>query len=198
MKNRVYLVFIFMFIGFVISCSSQVVDDYKDNEPKIDLPVFFSGDLVAYGIVRDRSGKVIRYFNAVLKGEWEQDQNKQFTGTLDEVFWFDDGERQTRLWTMKPNGQGDFIGTAGDVKGEALIQARGNAIRLSYDLVIPYKESEIVVTMDDWMYQVAPGVVLNETLMTKWGFEVGKVTLVIMQADVVQAIPKLIERFDSL
>ncbi|MGH1485068.1 MAG: DUF3833 domain-containing protein [Cellvibrionaceae bacterium] len=192
MKRPVLLVLIIMFSAVLIACSSTTVDDYKGRTPEFDLPSFFSGDLVAYGIVRNRSGKVIRYFTAALKGEW-----KEGVGTLDEVFWFDDGERQTRLWTMTPNGKGDYIGTAGDVDGEALIQARGNAVRLSYKLRIPYKQDEITVSMDDWMYQVAPGVVINETVMSKWGFEVGKVTLAIMKSEIVNDIPDLVERFNQ-
>ena len=192
MKRPVLLVLIIMFSAVLIACSSTTVDDYKGRTPELDLPTFFSGDLVAYGIVRNRSGKVIRYFTAALKGEWTDG-----VGILDEVFWFDDGERQTRLWTMTPNEDGDYIGTAGDVEGEALIKARGNAVRLSYKLRIPYKEKEITVSMDDWMYQVAPGVVMNETLMSKWGFEVGKVTLVIMKSEIVNDIPELVERFNQ-
>jgi hypothetical protein len=74
---------------------------------------------------------------------------------------------------------------------------RGNAIRLAYDLRVPYKDDEIVLAMDDWMYQISPGVVLNETVMRKWGFEVGKVTLVIMKTDAVNDFPSLIKRFDE-
>lgn len=193
MKKAFFLGFIIMVSGVFIACSSVKIDDYRDQGPAIDLQTFFNGDLVAYGIVRDRSGKVIRYFKAVLKGEWNSDG----VGTLDEVFWFDDGERQTRLWTMTPNGQGDYIGTAGDVDGSALVQARGNAIRLNYKLVVPYDDSDIVLSMDDWMYQVVPGVVINETVMSKWGFELGKVTLAIIKSELVDSIPALIQQFDA-
>jgi len=193
MKKVVSLVFIIMISGFFISCSPITIDEYQDRQPALGLQAFFTGDFVAYGIVRERSGKVIRYFKAVLKGEWQENG----VGTLDEVFWFDDGERQTRLWTMTPNGEGDYIGTASDVEGSALIQSRGNAIRLSYKLILPYNDSDIVVSMDDWMYQVVPGVVINETVMTKFGFEVGKVTLAIMRADIVNDIPDLVKQFSA-
>jgi hypothetical protein len=192
MKKTFFLGLIIMISSILIACSSTNIDEYRDRSPVLELESFFSGDLVAYGIVRNRSGKVIRYFNAALKGSWENG-----VGTLDEVFWFNNGERQTRLWTMTPNGKGDYIGTAGDVEGEALIQARGNAVRLNYTLRLPYKNREIKVSMDDWMYQVSPGVVMNETLMTKWGFTVGKVTLVIMKSEIVNDIPELVKQFDQ-
>ncbi len=191
MKRVVLLGFILMFSMVFISCSSITVDDYEGRSPELSLEEFFDGDLVAYGIVRDRSGKVIRYFKAALKGEWENG-----VGSLDEVFWFSDGERETRLWTMESDRQEGYIGTASDVEGTANISVKGNAINLKYKLRIPYKEKEIIVSMNDWMYQVAPGVVINETVLTKWGFQVGKVTLVIMKKNVINDIPDLINQFD--
>ena len=166
---------------FFISCSSIDIDEYENRQPSITLESFFSGELVAYGIVRNRSGKVTRYFQASLKGSWVDG-----VGTLDEVFFFDDGEKQTRVWTMKPQQQGTYIGTASDVIGEAKIETSGNAIRLNYNLEVPYKDDKITLSMDDWMYQVVPGVVINETVMKKFGFTVGKVTLVIMRTDSVE------------
>ncbi len=192
MKRVVLLGFILMFSMIFISCSSITVDDYEGRSPELRLEGFFDGNLVAYGIVRDRSGKVIRYFKAALKGEW-----KNGVGALDEVFWFNDGERETRLWKMEPDKQGGYIGSAGDVEDTAQISVKGNAINLKYKLRIPYKGKDIVVSMNDWMYQVAPGVVINETVLTKWGFEVGKVTLVIMKQDIINDIPELVDQFSQ-
>ena len=157
------------------ACSSVSIEDYKDSKPAINIKEFFTGDLLAYGMVRDRSGKVTRHFKANLQGSWDKG-----VGTLDEVFLFNDGERQTRVWTMTPDGEGNYIGTAGDVEGQAFIQSQGQAIRLQYKLRLPYKGKEITVSMDDWMYQIEPGMIINETVMTKWGFQVATITLVII------------------
>ena len=192
MFRRFYLVFIVMFSALLIACSQVAIEDYENAEPLITIEEFFDGDLVAYGIVRDRSGKVIRHFEAVLKGEFTSTG-----GTLDEVFWFNDGERETRLWRMEKVEPGLYVGTANDVNGESFIESRGNAVRLSYDLRIPYNDGEIVVNMDDWMYQVSPGVVVNEAVMYKWGFRVGTVTVLIMRADATDQVPALVERFDQ-
>jgi hypothetical protein len=190
--KRIRFFMIVCLSGLLAACSSVEIDDYQDKQPAITLESFFSGEIVAYGMLRDRSGKVTRHFTAVLKGEWSGNK-----GTLDEVFWFDDGERQTRLWTMIKQDNGDYVGTAADVEGAAVIKVRGNAIRLAYDLRVPYKDDEIILAMDDWMYQISPGVVINETIMRKWGFEVGKVTLMIMKKDAVDDFPRLIQRFDE-
>ena len=98
---------------------------------------------------------------------------------------------------MVAQNDGHYIGTATDVEGKASIRVRGNAINLAYKLKVPYRDGEITLSMDDWMYQVIPGVIINETLMTKWGFEVGKVTLVIMKEEVKESISQLVKDFDT-
>jgi hypothetical protein len=37
--------------------------------------------------------------------------------------------------------------------------------------------------MDDWMFHVADGVVVNETRMTKFGIHVGQILLVMRKVD---------------
>ncbi len=162
-----------VFVGLT-SCSSVTVHHYADNEPRFVAEEFFNGDLSAHGIVKDRSGQVIRYFSATINAYWADG-----VGTLDEEFVFDDGERQTRVWKLTPNGDGSYIATAGDVIGEGTMQVAGNSLFLDYVLRIPYGDDTIDLKIDDRMYLVTERVLLNESIMTKWGFEVGEITLVI-------------------
>jgi hypothetical protein len=46
-------------------------------------------------------------------------------------------------------------------------------------LDLPYEGKEVRVTFDDWLYQVDKNVVINRSFITKWGFRVGEVILVI-------------------
>ena len=137
---------------------------------------FFSGELIASGIVKDRSGRVIRYFNATIDASWEGD-----VGTLDEGFVFDDGEQQTRVWTLQRTANGAYIATAGDVIGESQMKVLGNSLFMQYVLRIPYGDGTIDVNVDDRMYLVSDTVLLNESVMSKWGFHVGQITLVIQK-----------------
>jgi hypothetical protein len=185
--SQIAQLFVLITITITISsCTRVSIDDYSNTEPSVDLQQFFTGELVAYGMVRDRSGKVIRHFKASLIGTWENG-----VGTLDEVFWFNDGERQTRVWTMQPDGNNRYIGTASDVQGNALIQSKGQAIRLKYTLEIPYKGDTIVVSMDDWMYQIAPGMILNETVMSKLGVDLATITLAIIKKENMNTLSNL-------
>lgn len=158
----------------VSACSSVTVEKYSDNEPLLVPEEFFDGQLNAHGIVKDRGGQVIRYFSAKIKAYWAGG-----VGTLDESFVFDDGEQQTRVWKLKPQPDGSYVATAGDVIGEGKMKVAGNSLFLDYVLRIPYGDGTIDLRIDDRMYLVSERVLLNESVMTKWGFEVGQITLVI-------------------
>ena len=157
-------------------CSAVPIEDYAENRPILVAENFFSGELIASGIVKDRSGRVIRYFNATIDASWEGG-----VGTLDEQFVFDDGEEQTRVWTLERTAAGAYIATAGDVIGESQMKVLGNSLFMQYVLRIPYGDGTIDVNVDDRMYLVSDTVLLNESVMSKWGFHVGQITLVIQK-----------------
>ena len=60
------------------SCTSVRLSDYADQKPHFDMQEYFNGRVVAYGIVQDRSGKVIRRMTVDMQCSWQGD-----TGTLD-------------------------------------------------------------------------------------------------------------------
>lgn len=156
------------------ACSTPDVSLYAKNEPKFELQTFFSGSLTAHGILKNRSGEVTRYFNATLEGSWDNG-----VGTLAEVFVFDDGEVQERTWVMTPDDQGNYSATANDVVGSGDIKIAGNALFMNYVLQVPYDGDLLEVNVDDRMYMVKEGVVINESVMKKFGVEVGYLSIVI-------------------
>ena len=156
------------------ACSTPDVSLYAKNEPKFELQTFFSGPLTAHGILKNRSGEVTRYFNATLEGSWDNG-----VGTLAEVFVFDDGEVQERTWIMTPDDQGNYSATANDVVGSGDIKISGNALFMNYVLQVPYDGDLLEVNVDDRMYMVKEDVVINESIMKKFGVEVGYLSIVI-------------------
>jgi len=161
-------------LGLLQSCSSVPVTEYADNSPTMVVEEFFNGSLKAHGIVKDRSGKVTRYFNASIKADWVDG-----VGTLDEVFKFDDGEEQNRIWKLTRDQSGGYVGTANDVVGSSALEVSGNSLFLDYVLRIPYDDGTLDLHIDDRMYLVSDRVLINESVMTKWGVKVGQITLVI-------------------
>ncbi|MEQ8515275.1 MAG: DUF3833 domain-containing protein [Chromatocurvus sp.] len=155
-------------------CANVTVSDYRGATPRFVPEAFFSGELVAHGMLKDRGGQVTRRFVAGIDASWEDG-----VGTLDERFVFDDGEEDRRVWTLRPDGEGAYIGTAGDVVGEAPVSVAGNAMFLKYTLRVPFADDTIDVQIDDRMYLIDDDTLLNESIMRKFGFRVGEIVLVI-------------------
>ncbi len=167
--------YVFYFVVLLMtSCSQATIETYEGRQPQLDLREFFSGELKAYGILQNRKGEVTRKFSADIQAWWEGE-----TGYLDETFYFDDGEVSKRLWTLEHLGDGRYSGTADDVEGVAMGQVEGFAFHWVYDLNVPYKDGTIKVKLDDWLYLVSENRLLNKTVLRKFGFGVGKLTLVI-------------------
>lgn len=115
----------------VLSACSQVqVTDYAGMKPELKVEEFFNGPMTAHGVVKNRGGKVIRTFNATIAASWQDG-----VGTLDEDFVFDDGEQQKRIWTLTPQPDGSYLGTAGDVSGAGSSRPASNALRPSMNVV---------------------------------------------------------------
>ena len=71
-----------------------------------------------------------------------------------------------------------FQGTAGDVEGIASGETAGNAFYFVYDLNLRVDDTTYVVNFEDWMFLMDKSILLSRSYMSKWGFDVGEVTLV--------------------
>lgn len=171
-------------VGTLAGCASPTLADYEGEKPLLDLRRYFSGTVDAWGIFTDRSGKVVKRFTVVMNCRWSGDGGHE-VGVLDEDFTYSDGTTQKRVWTLRrqpgKDGQGRYIGTAGDVMGEASGEERGNAFYWGYYLELPVDGRTVVVRFDDWMYQMNERVMLNRATMSKWGVRLGEVTLSFMK-----------------
>jgi len=170
--------FLWLSLLFVSACSTVTVEDYASNKPLMVVEDYFNGALTAHGIVKNRSGKVIRYFNATIDASWDNG-----VGILDETFVFNDGEKQNRIWTLMRKPLGGYIATANDVIGQAQLNMSGNSVFLEYVLRIPYGDNTLDLTIDDRMYLVSDKILINESMMMKWGIEVGQLMLVIIKSN---------------
>jgi hypothetical protein len=154
------------------ACASPTPSDYAQETPRLDLKEYFQGDIDAYGIFTDRSGKVVRRFTVRIKAYWEGNK-----GTLEEDFIYSDGETQRRVWTLIDEGNGRYTGTASDVVGKAEGYVAGNAFQWNYVLRLPVGDTTYDVSFDDWMFLMNDKVMLNRATMSKFGIRLGEVTL---------------------
>jgi hypothetical protein len=153
-------------------CASPQVQDYASERPLFDFKGYFSGEVSAAGLVSDRSGKVTRSFVVAMRGSWSGD-----VGTLDEQFVYNDGERQHRVWQVRQTADGRYVGTAGDVVGDAQGATAGSAFNWHYTLRVPVRGEVYDIQFDDWMHRVDAHTVINKAVMSKFGVRVGEVTL---------------------
>ena len=157
-------------LSLLAGCASPKVDEYQGEKPVLDLAAYFNGKLDAWGIVRNRSGKVVRRFRVAMTGTWQGSN-----GTLEEDFTYADGSKSRRVWKISKIDANHYRGTAADVVGEAVGEARGNALQWRYVLAVPIDGKTYHVNFDDWMYLMDDEVMLNKSDMRKFGVGLGEV-----------------------
>lgn len=159
-------------IGLLSSCAVTDVTAYKNEKPEFDLERYFTGRTEAWGIFQKRSGEVVKRFHVEIEGKRIADEL-----VLDERFTYSDGTKQTRVWRLKKNGDKQWTGRADDVKGTAEGEVSGNAFKWQYVLLLPVDGTIYEMHMDDWMYLVDDQTLVNKTKMTKFGIELGEVSI---------------------
>ena len=170
MKFIISIITLFLLNGCLNNDMKPI--DFKDQKPRLIIEEYLSGNVKAYGILQNRSGKVTRQFTAELNGKWD---GKQLI--LDEIFNWSDGEVQTRQWQINKIDEHHYEGTAEDVVGTAKGFSYGPAFKFEYVLLVPVKGKEIKITFDDWIFMQDDKVAINRATMTKFGFKVAELTV---------------------
>ena len=135
-------------IIFLTGCGKNMnPSDFKDQKPRLIIENYLSGNVKAWGILQNRSGKVLRQFSADLNGKWDGNQL-----ILDEKFIWTDGEIQLRKWKINKIDEHYYEGTAEDVVGTAKGYSYGPAFKFEYVLLVPVKGKELKITFDDWIF----------------------------------------------
>ena len=186
-KLKIFLISIlFISLG---ACSKIEMEQFKNNTPKLDLFSFFEGETIAYGIFEDRFGNLKRQFRVNISGKIIDE-----TLTLDEDFLYDDGEKAKRIWKIKKFTKEDKItyeGQAEDIEGTASGSISGNTLNWSYDIYLNIKGSNIKAHFNDWIYKQSENLAINRAYVSKFGINIGSVTLVFLRGNVMKSIGSL-------
>jgi hypothetical protein len=161
-----------LLLATLAGCAGPDVQQYKAQQPALDLAAYFNGTTDAWGMFQRRGGAVEKRFHVVITGT-----GGDGTLTLDEQFQYDDGSTQRRVWRLTRAADGRWRGRAGDVRGEALGELAGNALRWQYTLLLPVGGSTYEMAFDDWMFLIDSCTMINRASMSKFGVELGQVTL---------------------
>ena len=176
------------FISFLSACSQQKLTDFDKSQPEFSLIDFFEGDSLAYGIFEDRFGTLQRRFKVNISGQKTQEEiaGKSISKIiLTEDFLYEDGEQQQRIWTISKDVLDDGIeyyrGSAGDVIGTAEGGASGSAFFWQYDVSLDISGNNLRVRFSDWIYQMDDYIAINKATVSKFGIEIGVVTIVFVR-----------------
>jgi hypothetical protein len=142
------------------------------STPQLVLEEYFAGQTTAWGVVQNRSGTLQRQFRVDITGTWDGN-----TLTLDERFFYTDGARETRVWTLRKTGPDTWAGTAGDVIGVANGRISGNQLAWVYDINLNMDGRLLRVTFDDRMWLQSDGVLINRAKIKKFGITWGEVLI---------------------
>ncbi len=154
------------------------IQDFANRTPRFQLEEYFDGKTEAYGLFEDRFGNLRREFTVTIEG-----RRDGHTIVRDERFAYADGELDRRIWTIEQTGGGEYTGRADDVVGVARGTARGNALHWRYDMDLKVGDGTWRVHFDDWMFLQPGGVLINRARVTKWGIEIGEVTIAFVKPE---------------
>lgn len=129
---------------------------------------YFAGRTVAKGSFSTITGYT-RSFDVKLTG-----RSHGRTFTLREDFVYSDGERDTKTWRFTKLAPGRYTGTREDVVGETLVTIKGDTATFAYRVYLDPKNMKQLVRFHDRMVLKPDGTVLNNALVTKFGFPVAR------------------------
>ena len=172
-KLTLTLFAVLMYTIALNGCMTMKPSDFKNEKPNFLLEKYFNGKTKAWGMFEDRFGNIKRQFTVDIEGIWN---GKVLI--LNESFLFNDGERDFHQWKITKSPNGVYLGQAKDVIGTAKGIASGNSLNWSYTLDLKMEDKKTLrVKFDDWMFLQQGNVLLNRARMSKFGIEIGQVTI---------------------
>jgi hypothetical protein len=145
----------------------------KRNEAShFDLLSYFEGRTLAAGVFEGRSGQQKRRFSVEMTGRADGSSL-----VLDELFLFDDGERQQRTWTLTRGDDQSFTGTCEDAVSEASGSFDQGRAYMNSTLRLKVGKRLIAMNFADVFYDTGDGAVLNRSTVSKWGITFGQVLI---------------------
>ena len=164
--------------ALLTGCSLSIDgDQYKTLAPALDIRTFFDGNVKAWGIVQNRSGQVVQRFVVNIDGTIEGN-----VLTLDETFEYAMGDGpEKRVWVITDNGDGTFVGEAGDILGTATGKTYGNAFNFRYEMDLPVGDTSYEVAFNDWFWAFDEETLMNRAYIQKFGLVMAEVTIFMQQ-----------------
>ena len=153
------------------ACSSPNVQQFAGTAPAMDPVRFFTGHLTSWGVLENRSGYPTSAITTDCEGEAEGPDGLHMVQHLTEG-----SDHQTRDWHMRRVSPTHFEATANDVVGTAAGDAAGRVFHWRFVLALEPGNSLKNVEMDQWMYLMDDGSMMNRDTIKKLGVIVAEVS----------------------
>lgn len=140
------------------------VDGFRATAPTIDPIRFFTGHVVSWGVLENRSGQPTSVVTTDCVGEADGDALR-----MTQRLTIGQDAPVTRIWQMRRTGPGHYEATANDMVGTATGEASGRAFHWTWTLATSPGNSLKNVEMDQWWYLLDDGSMLNRTTVRKLG-----------------------------
>lgn len=148
------------------------VSHFAGEAPTLDPVRFFAGHVRSWGILEDRAGAPTGTLTTDCQGTVEPDGSLRMVQRIA----YGDGTAQRRDWQVRRTGPGRFEATATGMVGTGHGEAAGRAFNLRWVLAAQPGDPLANVRMDQWMYLLDDGTMVNRTMITKLGIVVAEVT----------------------
>jgi hypothetical protein len=152
-------------IGF----TAQRPADYAHLGPAFDPRQHLTGPLLCEGVIYGPMGRVTSRFVAKMHGTWQGNR-----GILREDFSYDSGTQQQREWQLTLGNDGALQAWAADVVGSGVGAVSGSTVFLSYNIKLPPSAGGHVLAVQDWMYLMQNGTIINRSQFRKFGVKVAE------------------------
>jgi hypothetical protein len=161
-----------------MSFRAQRPADYAGKEPRFDLRRHLNGPLLCEGVIYGPTGRVSSRFVADFDARWDGN-----VGVMTERFHYDSGAVQDREWTLTLGNDGSIKATAPDVVGDGMGRAEGGAVQLNYRIRLTPEAGGHVLAVNDWMYLMENGTIMNRSQFTKFGIKVAELVATMRKKD---------------
>ena len=160
-------------VALLAACSEPLgVEKFASTGPDFDPVRFWTGHTRSWGVLENRSGEPTSIVQTDCVGDAEGADGLHMRQRLT----LDDGTVQNRDWHMRRLAGGQYEATANDMVGTASGTAAGRAFHWSWVLALKPGDSLHDVTMDQWMYLMDDGAMVNRTTIRKLGVILAEVT----------------------
>ncbi len=154
---------------FALGFQAQRPADYADRTPQVDIREALNGPLLCEGVIYGPTGRVTSRFVADFDAHWDGNR-----GFMTERFRYDSGTEQTREWRLTLGNDGNIRAEADDLVGPGEGKQQGSAVHLNYRIRLPESAGGHTLDVNDWMYMVENGTIINRSQFRKFGIKVAE------------------------